>query len=653
MGVNVRKETSEFITKCISNAGSFRKNRDFTGFINLDNYACWVVVDGIDSSDEKLSAEIAASSFIEDFTQKPGFSKTLIKKYIKNAHKLLLEHTGKSKFSASIMVVISDYNKFIFANVGNTRLYHLRKEKLIRKSKDHSLTRLMYELGEINNEDADKHKHKNTLYSYLGKEESLKIDISPKIKLFNDDVLLLSTQGTWENINEKDLGDVLKGSMDAEEFAENIEYIVKENDMGNLNNYSIMSLFIPKIFDNKEYKKKVEEEKPVKKINFDFLKNKNVKKIILIILIALIAGIGFYIKKNKDSKVKETQQNEAVAAKIDEGEKLMVSGNLQDSLTNFEEAKEKYKDNPEKLKEIDEKIKKVKAEISVNEFVGKGDKNFDSKNYEGAIADYNSALSIISSEKVGDSVVVQEKADKTKEFAKLLSLEKTGDDALAKQNYEEAKKVYENIITTTDSEKFTEIIERVKQKKVSLEKIGEAIGIEKQGLDLYKKGKYEQAKTKFNQALGIYSEAGIEQKKREIKNQIDEIEEIQLYEDTITEGKFLEEAGDNEIDRKNYEKAKSKYEEAIQKYESAESQKNIFVVTNKIQNIEDLKNYEIAKDLEAQGDVFFSNKKYKKAIEKYEEAKKMYNKLNKPEDYNAMGEKIAISKKKDKILGIF
>lgn len=649
----MRKEESEFITKCISEAGSFKKNRDFTGFINLDNYACWVVVDGMDSCDEKFSAEMAASSIIEDFTNKPSFSKSVIKKYINNAHKILTEYTGKSKLSASIMVVISNYDKVIYAHAGNVRLYHLRKEKLIKKTKDHSIVRLMEDLGEIDSESVNKHKYKSTLYNFVGIDDKLKVEISPKIKLYNDDVFLIGSQGMWENFEDKELGDILKGSMDAEEFAENIEYIVRENDSQNLNNYSIMSLFIPKVFNNKEYKKKVEEQKPVKKINFDFLKNKHVKKIIMVIFIVLLAGIGLYIKSNMDNKTKEKQKTEAVAEKVNEADKLLESGNLEDSLENFEEAKEKYKDNPEKLKEIDEKIKKIKANLSALQFESQGDKNFEAKDYEGAISQYNSAIVLMTSENVGDTTALNEKLNKSKEITKLLSLEKTGDEALGKQDYEEAKKIFENIITTTAPDKFLEIITRVKQKKESLVKIGDAIGVEKQALDLYKKGKYEQAKIKFQSALGLYSETGMEQKKKEIKFQIDEIEELQVYEETLKEAKMLEDAGDNELDKKNYEKAKNKYEEAVSKYENADSQKDISKVTNKIGTIEELKKYDVAKEVEAQGDAQFANKKYKKAIEKYEEAKKSFNNLNKPEDYNAMEEKIKICKKKDKVLGIF
>ena len=103
----MRKDGSKFITKYISEAGSFTKNRDFGGFVTLDNYACWIVADGIDSSDEKMSAEMAVSSIISDFTTKPRFSKGLMKKYIKNANMILDEFTGKSRLSASVGIVIS------------------------------------------------------------------------------------------------------------------------------------------------------------------------------------------------------------------------------------------------------------------------------------------------------------------------------------------------------------------------------------------------------------------------------------------------------------------------------------------------------------------------------------------------------------------
>lgn len=652
-----RKDTSEFITKCLSSSGSFKKNRDFSGFITLDNFGCWVIVDGIDSSDEENSAQKVASSIIEDFTQKPGLSRKLVKKYIKNAHNSLLEFNGKSKLRASLTLVISDYNKLILGTVGNTRAYHYRKEKLIHKTKDHSISQLMSELGDISQDKANKNKYRNLLYSYLGCEEKFRMNVSPRIKLQDDDLLLMSTEGMWENVEEEHITNIVRASMDAEEIIENLEHSILENERGNLNNYTIMSLAIPKVFNKKEQKIKIQDEKPPKKINFDFLKNKHVKKILMITLLALVAGIGLYIKKNIDNKAKllanKQQVEEIKIQKEEKANDILQAGDLKNALKEFEEAREKFKDDPEKIKEIDEKIVKIKAEISLQELEQQGDKNFESKDYEGALNKYSQALNIAKTHQVGNSVSLEDKVNHSKDIMKFMALEKSGDEALGKQKYEEAKGIFDNIISTADPNKFSEIIERSKQKNLSLEKIADAIIIERQGLDFYKRARYEQAKAKFNQAFGIYSEVGMEQKKREMKSHLAEIEELQLQEETLKEGKSLEEAGDKEIEKKNYNQAKAKYEESIKKYEFIGNSRNVAIVNNKILNIELLKKYDNAREIEKEGDVLYSNKRYKRAIEKFEEAKKIYGELNKPEDFAAMNEKIEISKKKDKFLGIF
>ena len=48
----MRKENSEFKTKFISESGSYLRNADYFAFVELENYACYCVADGIDT-DEK------------------------------------------------------------------------------------------------------------------------------------------------------------------------------------------------------------------------------------------------------------------------------------------------------------------------------------------------------------------------------------------------------------------------------------------------------------------------------------------------------------------------------------------------------------------------------------------------------------------------
>lgn len=54
----MRKLNSKFKTSFISEEGTFLQNKDYFAFAELDNYACYVVADGIDEDKELESAKL-------------------------------------------------------------------------------------------------------------------------------------------------------------------------------------------------------------------------------------------------------------------------------------------------------------------------------------------------------------------------------------------------------------------------------------------------------------------------------------------------------------------------------------------------------------------------------------------------------------------
>lgn len=105
---------------------------------------------------------------------------------------------------------------------------------------------------------------------------------------------------------------------------------------------------------------------------------------------------------------------------------------------------------------------------------------------------------------------------------------------------------------------------------------------------------------------------------------------------------------------------KREYETARVRYNRA---KSIFLdeamnvraenIDIKIKDIDILKEYHKALDMEVLADSYYSNKNYKKALESYQNAKTMYEKLYKIRDVIAVEEKINKTKDKSKFLGIF
>ena len=119
----MRKLNSKFNTNFVSEEGTFLQNKDYFAFIELDDYACYVIADGIDEDKELESAKIAVTAFIRDFTEKPTMNKFTIRKYLNNANNELIASSRNVRLKASMTVVVTNYSKLVYSVIGNTRFY--------------------------------------------------------------------------------------------------------------------------------------------------------------------------------------------------------------------------------------------------------------------------------------------------------------------------------------------------------------------------------------------------------------------------------------------------------------------------------------------------------------------------------------------------
>ena len=117
----MRKQNAEFKTAFTSEASEL-KNTDYFGFVELDQYACYVVADGIDDQVDGISAKLAVSAAVAAFSEAPSMSKKRMKACLWAANKALLEAKSKMKLKASILVVITDYTKMRYGQAGNIKL---------------------------------------------------------------------------------------------------------------------------------------------------------------------------------------------------------------------------------------------------------------------------------------------------------------------------------------------------------------------------------------------------------------------------------------------------------------------------------------------------------------------------------------------------
>ncbi|MBQ8919863.1 MAG: Stp1/IreP family PP2C-type Ser/Thr phosphatase [Acidaminococcaceae bacterium] len=89
-------------------------------------------------------------------------------------------------------------------NVGDSRVYLLRQNKLQQITRDHSLVAEMVEHGELTREEAFDHPQKNMLTRGIGVDEDVNGDVFV-IDVYSDDIILLCSDGLTDMLHDKEI----------------------------------------------------------------------------------------------------------------------------------------------------------------------------------------------------------------------------------------------------------------------------------------------------------------------------------------------------------------------------------------------------------------------------------------------------------------
>lgn len=291
----MRRQNSEFLTAFTSEAGNDIRNTDYFGFVELDDYACYVIADGIDDQLEASSAKLAVDAAVSAFGESPSISKKIMKKCLRAANRALLEAKSKTKLKASVLIVLTNYVQLRYGQAGNIRLRLYRNGFLEEQSTDQSLTMDMVREEKVPRDKVAVHEERNNLYTYLGQEKNFKPYISKKIKLTDADAAALYTRGVWEHIDEGELKDAFADATDdPAETVNSIEEMLLSRQPEDLTKYTLAVLFVNKVFIDPNKKRKI---------------RKIIMAIIPILILAVTVFIVLAVWHSKREEKKEKLQS--------------------------------------------------------------------------------------------------------------------------------------------------------------------------------------------------------------------------------------------------------------------------------------------------------------------------------------------------------
>ncbi len=150
------------------------------------------------------------------------------------------EHPEAAGLGATVVVALIQAGQLVLAWVGDSRGYLLENGLLRQLSRDHSLVARLVEIGQLTEEEALTHEHRNVLIRSLGSKEHVQVDTLSR-PLKRGVRLLLCSDGLTSHVRDPALADIISRHRTPHEAA--LELTVAANTAGGSDNTSVVVVF--------------------------------------------------------------------------------------------------------------------------------------------------------------------------------------------------------------------------------------------------------------------------------------------------------------------------------------------------------------------------------------------------------------------------
>jgi len=182
-----------------------------------------IVADGVGGAAAgALSSSIATETILTELhrwwhkvpKRTPESIEAALKRGIDSANRAIFqkantapEHHGMG--TTTTLALVLDGEAFI-AQVGDSRAYLVRKGSAKQLTKDQSFVQRLIDAGRMTAKEAAQSEHRNIILQALGPEEKVVTDFY-RVKLENDDFLILCSDGLSNQVSDEDIGRLAKG----------------------------------------------------------------------------------------------------------------------------------------------------------------------------------------------------------------------------------------------------------------------------------------------------------------------------------------------------------------------------------------------------------------------------------------------------------
>jgi protein phosphatase len=162
---------------------------------------------------------------------------------VREANRLVYERAGEDRrlagMGTTLTAALITSEGAHLAHVGDSRAYLLRAGALRQLTEDHTLVNRMVRAGEITEDEAEHHPHRNVLLRALGTEPDVDVD-EDSVGLLEGDRLVLCSDGLTGMVTEDQIQAILEATGPPQEAADRL--VRTANRAGGIDNITVVVL---------------------------------------------------------------------------------------------------------------------------------------------------------------------------------------------------------------------------------------------------------------------------------------------------------------------------------------------------------------------------------------------------------------------------
>ncbi|MCC7544896.1 MAG: serine/threonine-protein phosphatase [Aquabacterium sp.] len=196
----------------ISRKGGREKNEDRMGYCYTRDSGLFALADGMGGHPEgEMASQLALQTMAALYQRdaRPSLEDPIrfLQDAIMAGHHQLLRYAREKGLidtpRTTIVACIMQGNSAYWAHCGDSRLYFIRGEKLIVRTRDHSYAELQQSLS--SSVPNDERYNRNVLFTCLGSPGKPVVDTAGPILLQEGDRVMLCSDGLWGTVEDEDI----------------------------------------------------------------------------------------------------------------------------------------------------------------------------------------------------------------------------------------------------------------------------------------------------------------------------------------------------------------------------------------------------------------------------------------------------------------